>query len=144
MTSSPLIATTPTAPGWWTTSRSPAAHASTSTEISLPRNTSRTARGCTSRSARDDDGLADGGLPAGPCSANEFAEQGVRSRWPGPELGMELPCHEVGVVRDLDDLHEPTVGRLPGDHESALLQDLPVRGIDLVPVPMTLVHDRLA
>src|SRR3979490_2368189 len=46
--------------------------------------------------------------------AHEPAEQGVRPRGSGLELGVELAPDEPGVVGELDHFHQRAVGREPG------------------------------
>src|SRR6266508_678872 len=128
---------TAAAPGWRTTSKSWPSQDSTWTRISRPVKASLDDRGCTEApSAGDGDGALGRGGPTGVRRSHELPEERVRPRGPGPELWMELPPHEERVVRELDDLDQSSVGREPRE-------DLMVVGVDLVAVPMTLVHDLL-
>src|SRR5205085_11105685 len=47
------------------------------------------------------------------------------------------------VVGELDDLDQPTVRRQAREPHSALREQLAVRVVELVPMPMTLENDRL-
>ena len=51
---------------------------------------------------------------------------------------MELRGHEPGMVRQLDDLHQPPVGGQPAEHQPVLGQPVPEGVVELVPVPVAL------
>ena len=60
------------------------------------------------------------------------------------ELRVRLRGHEVRVVRDLDELDQPVVGRQAAEHEAVLLELRAVPVVELEAVPVALVDDRLA
>ena len=62
---------------------------------------------------------------------------------PALELGVELRGAEPRVVRQLDDLDQPPVGRAAADHEPGRLDVVAQRGVDLVAVAVALVDDGL-
>src|SRR5438093_13295043 len=111
---SEVRATIPQAPGCRTISRSPAGHVSTSTRIRCPWNASREDEGSIAigrpyllvrtRLAADDHRLAHRTGSMRERRADELPEQRVGPGGTGPELGVELPGHEVRVVPQLDDL----------------------------------------
>ena len=47
----------------------------------------------------------------------------------------------VHVARQLDELDQPAVGRQPGADQAGVLELGAVGVVDLVPVPVPLVHD---
>ena len=57
---------------------------------------------------------------------------------------MELAGHEPRVVDQLDDLDQPAVGRLPGQHHAGRLERLAVPVVHLEAVAVALVDDLLA
>src|ERR1700722_5610528 len=50
-------------------------------------------------------------FPIGDRGADEPLEQRVRTRGPGPQLGVELTPHEPRMVGQLDHLHQRSIGR---------------------------------
>src|SRR5881628_2382749 len=73
--------------------------------------------------------------------ADEAGEERVRVPGPRPELGVELPGHEVRVLRNLDDLDELLLRPDARDAEPVLLELVDVVVVDLVPVAVTLLDD---
>ena len=69
---------------------------------------------------------------------DERREERVGSVRPALELGVELARHEPWVIRELDHLHEPAVGRHPADAQTVFFQRLSVGVVDLVAVPVPL------
>src|SRR6185503_21344768 len=57
---------------------------------------------------------------------------------------MELRSEVEGVVRDLNDLDETSIGREPGELHPTRGEQLAVRVVELVPMPVPLEHDRLS
>src|SRR6266540_3908558 len=132
---------TAAAPGWRTTSKSRPSQDSTSTRISRPAKASLDDRGSTEGpSAGDGDGALRRSRPTGVCRSHELPEERVRSGGPGPKLWMELASHEERMVGQLDDLDQSPVGREAREHQPVLREDPMVGRVDLVAVPVTLVH----
>src|SRR5205809_3948860 len=130
------------APGWRTTSKSWPSQDSTSTRISRPAKASLDDRRSTQGpSAGDGDGTLGRGGPAGVRRPHELPEERVRAGGPGPKLRMELAPHEERMVGQLDDLDQSPVGREPREHQPVLREDLMVGRVDLVTVPVPLIHD---
>src|SRR6266516_5769550 len=78
------------------------------------------------------------------CGTDEIAEQRRRTRGPRLELRMELACHEPRVIGQFDDLDEPALLERARDDQPALHERRAVMVVDLVTMPVALVHDRLA
>src|SRR5512133_2355163 len=76
--------------------------------------------------------------------ADELTEERGRPRRARLELWMELAGDEPRVIRQLDDLNEPPLLVGPRDDEARLLQPRAEVVVHLVPVPVSLVDDRLA
>src|SRR6266498_4795004 len=135
---------TAAAPGWRTTSKSRPSQDSTSTRISRPAKASLDDRGSTEGpSAGDGDGALRRSRPTGVRRSHELPEEWVRPGGPGPKLWMELAPHEERMVGQLDDLDQSPVGREAREHQPVLREDPMVGRVDLVAVPVTLVHDLL-
>jgi len=62
--------------------------------------------------------------------------------WGGTGTRVRLRGDEerVGVGWQLDELHQPTVWRQAGEDQAGLLEPLPVGVVDLVAVPVPLLH----
>ena len=90
----------------------------------------------------DEDRLA--AVADGEGRRHEPVEQRVRPLGPRLELRVELAGHEPRVVLELDDLDEPAVGRLAGQHHAGRLERLAVAVVHLEAVAMPLVDDLLA
>src|SRR5882762_9553301 len=91
-------------------------------------------------------GRADGGTlaRAGKCGTDEVAEEGRGPRRTRLELRMELARDEPRMVGQLDDLDQAAFLERSGDHQASLRERRPIVVVDLVTVPVALVHDRLA
>src|SRR6266542_138876 len=76
--------------------------------------------------------------------ADEAGEQGVRVPRARAEFGMELSRDEVGMLGQLDDLHELLLGPHPRHAQPVLLHALQIVVVDLVAVTVTLLDDALA
>src|SRR3954449_10881635 len=76
--------------------------------------------------------------------ADELTEQWRRPRRARLELRMELAGNEPRMVRQLDDLDEAAALKRARDHEPCIDELRAVVVVDLVPVPVPLVDDRLA
>src|SRR5688572_10552330 len=62
---------------------------------------------------------------------DEPGKERVRVPGPGAQLGMELAGHEVGVLGQLDDLHQLLLGPQAGHAQALLLQLLQVLVVHL-------------
>src|ERR1035437_348129 len=76
--------------------------------------------------------------------ADEAIEERVRPLGAALELRVELTGHEPGVVLQFDDLDEPPVRRLPGEHHTGGLEERPVGVVDLKPMAGPLVNELCA
>src|SRR5919106_5666000 len=74
---------------------------------------------------------------------HEAGEEGVGIPRARAELGVELTGHEVGMVRQLDDLDQLLLGPDPGDREPVLLEALEIVVVDLVAVSVPFLDDPL-
>src|SRR5207247_3697315 len=75
---------------------------------------------------------------------DEVAEQRRRTRRPRLELWMELARHEPGVVGQLDDLDQPALLERARNDQPAVHERGTVMVVDVVTMPVTLVHDGIA
>src|SRR5919109_933882 len=75
---------------------------------------------------------------------DKLAEERRGPSRPRLELRVELARHEPGVVGQLDDLDEAPFLVRPGDDEPGLFQRGPEVVVHLVPMAVSLVHNRLA
>ena len=74
---------------------------------------------------------------------DEALEQRVRLVRLAAELGMKLARDEERMLRQLDDLHQPPVGRLAAEAKIRLLETLAVGIVEFVAMPVALIdHER--
>ena len=73
--------------------------------------------------------------------ADELAEQRGRPVGPALELGMGLRADPERVAVELDELHQPVVGRRARQPEARCLEPGPVARVELVAVAVALGHD---
>src|SRR5262245_20079406 len=96
------------------------------------------ARSAVTATRRPAAGGSAGGLTVPLAGIDERAEEGVRLHRLGLELRVELAGQEVRVIRNLDDLDEALVRRLPGHLEPAPLEIVHVLAVHLVAVAVAL------
>src|SRR5678809_1078668 len=77
-------------------------------------------------------GPSAGRLPVSLAGIDEGAEKRMRLHRLALELRVELAGEEIGMVRDLDDLDEPLVGRLARHLQAAALEVIHVLAVHLV------------
>ena len=70
------------------------------------------------------------------CGLDKISEQRMRFQRPRLQLGMELNTHKPGVVGDLDNFNEFSIGRKTGKQKSLLHQHIAVDIIKLETVAM--------
>src|SRR5205823_4724965 len=85
---------------------------------------------------RQDSG-SDGGGP------HKVAEQWMRAARSGAELRMKLRGHEPGMVPQLDDLHQPVVGRGAGEDHARLPHRLAIGVVEFEAMAMPFIDHRL-
>src|SRR5437868_3099238 len=73
--------------------------------------------------------------------AHEIAEERVRAVGSRAKLRVELARDKPGVVGQLDDLDEPSIGRHAAEHHARFAHHLAVLVVELEAVAMALVHD---
>ena len=72
---------------------------------------------------------------------NEAFEEGVRLVRLAAELGMELARYEERVLRQLYDLDQPPIRRLPAEDEIRLQEAFAVGVVELVAMAVSLIDD---
>src|SRR5450759_4862570 len=78
------------------------------------------------------------------CGPYEVPEQRVRAVGPRAELWMELACDKPRVIRELDDLDQPSIGRHAAEHHTRVAHHLAILVVELEAMAVALVNDLFA
>src|SRR5665213_3775815 len=155
-----VTATTATAPGWRTMSRSKGTPSGSrnvarctrmnqpwwtvSSPVGVKTGSSVPGASPASADGTDVDQMGVPTLRPGQGGADQPLEQRVGLIGAALELGMGLGAHPVRVTRQLDELDEATVGRDTRANQPGFFEALAVAGVHFVAVAVPLGHDHVA